>query len=351
MKRFLNGWLAKRPKLLLVLHSRAVMRTLLHELGLNPGQAFYDWMVDNLKASGIHTVRDLNERMKWLPPTLRRRNGEELSADDLDCHLALVAAEVTTETKVEFPRMAQLFWKNWEQENPAVFVRASMSVPFFFYPKTVELPDLPPKELKERWKLVDFDTIQPREKCQLIDGGIMSNFPINLFHEPGLPSAPTFGVRLGKRKKHTIQKPVELGRAIFDSARHCLDYDFILQHPDYKHLLTNIDTGNYGWLDFNMDMKSQVELFTRGVKAGVEFLRTFDWDKYKQTRGMMAQVQQFEAPMRQPAPVEAAPPLVPGGAPEAAAHSRHFRGTAHTDELLASSRGEWAGGGPAELQA
>lgn len=291
VKRFLNAWLAKRPKILLVLYSRSVLRAVLHNLGLNPGQAFYDWMVDNLEASEIRTVQDLNERMQWVPRTLHRRDGTQLSADDLDCHLALIAAEVTTETKVELPRMAPLFWKDWQKENPAIFVRASMSVPFFFYPKTVELPDVPVEELKKRWEVVKFDDIEPRQQCQLIDGGIMSNFPINLFHMEEPPSAPTFGVRLGKRKRHTIRKPAELGRAIFDSARHCLDYDFILQHPDYQHLLTNIDTGDHGWLDFNLGKDAQVNLFTRGVKAGVEFLKKFDWAGYKKVRARPMQVQ------------------------------------------------------------
>nr|WP_225937137.1 patatin-like phospholipase family protein [Myxococcus sp. RHSTA-1-4] len=292
VKRFLNAWLAKRPKLLLALNGPAVVRAVLHHLGLNPGQAFYDWMVSNLEQRGIFTVQDLDERMKAQPQGLRRRDGQALSPDDCEAHLALIAAEVTTETKVEFPRMAKLFWKNWEEENPALFVRASMSVPFFFYPLTVELPDLSPEELQQRWALASFADIHPREKVHLVDGGIMSNFPINLFHVPGVPSAPTFGARLGMRKKHTIQKPAELGRAIFDSARHCLDYDFILQHRDYKHLLTTIDTGPHGWLDFNLSKEAQVDLFARGVKAGAAFLNAFNWEDYKEEREKLAREQQ-----------------------------------------------------------
>jgi NTE family protein len=285
VRRFINGWLAKRPKLLLLFHGWAVLRAMLDRLGLNPGLVFQDWMKRSLAASGVHTVRDLNERMAWVPPELHHRRGEALSKDDLDCRLALIAAEVTTESKIEFPRMAAFFWKDWEQQSPALFVRASMSVPFFFEPMSVRLPHLDEGELEKKWEDIGVHGVKAGEECLLIDGGIMSNFPINLFHEDGVvPSAPTFGVRLGKRTRHTISKPGALAKAIFESARHCLDYDFILRHRDYKHLLMQIDTGKHEWLNFEVSQEAQVDLFASGVDAAAAFLSNFKWQDYKEER-------------------------------------------------------------------
>lgn len=294
VRSFIRIALARRPKLLkllLIPFGPVALNALLNNLGLNPGQVFQDWMAKKLEASGIHTVEELDARMKWLPPTLKRRGERTFSKDDIDCHLALIASEVVTESKIEFPRMAELFWEDWRKQNPAVFVRASMSVPFFFFPMTVNLPQTREQELKARWgHLVGFEDVEPGMECHLIDGGIMSNFPINVFHVPGEPSAPTFGVRLGNRQKHTIRKPGDLGKAVFESARHTLDYDFILRHPDYKHLLAHIETGEHKWLDFNLSQEAQVDLFARGVEKGAEFLKGFQWEAYKEERRRLARV-------------------------------------------------------------
>ena len=66
----------------------------------------------------------------------------------------------------------------------------------------------------------------------------MSNFPIDVFHIPNsVPNAPTFGVKLGidRHEPHRVTTPFELAIAIFNSARHTLDYDFIKRNPDYRH--------------------------------------------------------------------------------------------------------------------
>lgn len=292
VRNFIRIWLAKRPKLLkllLVPFGPAALNALLNHLGLNPGRVFQDWMAKKLAASGIQTAEQLDERMKWLPPTLKRRDGKTFSQDDLDCRLALIASEVVTESKIEFPRMAELFWEDWRQQNPALFVRASMSVPFFFYPMKVNLPHMRQEELQDKWgRLVGFEDVEPGMECHLIDGGIMSNFPINVFHVDGEPSAPTFGVRLGNRQKHTIRRPGDLGKAVFESARHTLDYDFILRHPDYKHLLAHIETGEHKWLDFELSREAQLDLFARGAETGADFVKNFQWEQYKETRRKLA---------------------------------------------------------------
>lgn len=283
VRKFINGWLANRPKfLLLALHGRGVLRAIFDNLGLNPGQVFLDWVKTSLAENKIGTVAELNARLAALPEGFHHRLGKELSEQDRQCKLALVAAEVTTESKIQFPEHAPLFWDDWAQQSPSLFVRASMSVPFFFTPLPVSLPDN--KKVLDRWKDIGVEDIPPGHQCQLIDGGIMSNFPINLFHQDGVPSAPTFGVRLNRRKTRTIRTLSELGTAIFDSARHCLDFDFILRHSDYSQLIAWVDRKDHKWLDFEMSREDQVELFRCGVDAAAGFLENFDWEKYKEGR-------------------------------------------------------------------
>lgn len=267
-----------------------VLDTLDENLGLNPGGAFFAWVSRALLSEGIHTAGALAERFATVPPGFRHRLGQPLPYEGTGGRLALVAADVSTETKVELPKMAPMYWKRPDQVDPAFFVRASMSIPFFFYP--LVLGDLPkgPKARKAWLDLAGYDQPIP-DTVKIVDGGIMSNFPIDLFHVPGrVPNAPTFGAKLGRdsRLKHDIRTPFQLAGAVFDSASHCLDYDFIIRHPDYRHLVTWIDTGEHHWLNFFMTDEDKADLFTRGALAAADFLESFDWEAYKELRAKLA---------------------------------------------------------------
>jgi NTE family protein len=115
-----------------------------------------------------------------------------------------------------------------------------------------------------------------------------------------VPSAPTFGVKLGtdQRKHSDIDEPMELVSAIFNSARHCLDYDFIARNPDYRNLVTCIDTGEHNWLNFDMTDEAKVDLFVSGARAADQFLRKFDWKEYKNIRKGIAKATLIANPPR-----------------------------------------------------
>jgi len=290
VKDLVESYLEGSGKIKLLWKAVQVLDTLNENLGLNPGGSFYGWISRAMLAAGVPTNAKLAARMATVPAGFRLRSGEPLPFQGTGARLALVTADVSTETKVEFPKMAPMYWNDPDAVDPAQFVRASMSIPFFFYP--MRLGGLPkgPKA-KEAWKTLAAFTEPIPDLATFIDGGIMSNFPIDLFHAYGrVPAAPTFGAKLGldHRAHHEIHTPVELGGAVFASACHCLDYDFITRHPDYNKLVAWIDTGDHNWLNFFMPTKDKVDLFRRGVLAGADFLKTFDWEAYKILRGKMA---------------------------------------------------------------
>lgn len=76
-----------------------VVDNLKEDLGLNPGQAFFDWLTGELKKAGIHTNADLQKNLATTPPGLRVRHGRPLSSGEQCGRLAMVAADITTETK------------------------------------------------------------------------------------------------------------------------------------------------------------------------------------------------------------------------------------------------------------
>jgi NTE family protein len=254
--------------------------------GLNRGSHFRNWISDILQKNRIDSTRKLlNLRQK--PEGLTIRQGVNRTIDDLQPKLKIIAAEITTETRVIFPEMNLLFWNEPGSVNPADYVRASMSIPLFFHPLKVKIEN---NVKKEDWNsCVKFKGDLPR-MAYFVDGGILSNFPIDVFHKSNVvPRLPTFGVKLGD-DRHQTSKVGTLTKfllAIFNSARHVLDYQFLLTNDDYEHLIQRIDIGEHNWLNFSISDKDKLDLFIRGAKAADEFLRTFDWEEYKKIRESM----------------------------------------------------------------
>jgi NTE family protein len=288
-RSFIDSWLSNENRLSIGFKALQVVDNINDELGLNPGEKFREWIVGILEKERIRNTADLEKRLGLMPTGLRHREGKPI--DHIRPNLALVAADVSTQTKAVFPRMAGLYWKNPDRVNPAHYVRASMSIPFFFQPLRID--NIPRgTSAMALWKqYADYEQSIPKS-CVFIDGGIMSNFPINLFHRPDrVPSAPTFGVKLGvdDRKTDDISKPFGLLKVIFDSARFNLDADFIARNPDYRKLVSCIGTGDHNWLNFGMSDDDKLDLFKKGAAEADRFLRQFDWEEYKDIRRGIAQ--------------------------------------------------------------
>jgi NTE family protein len=275
-----NGW-----ALSLVWNALKIYKILKSKFGLNPGNDFEDWITEILKKEKIFTLKDL-EDLRQIVPALHDENNHPLDAKP---SLAIITSDITTCTKVEFPKMKSLYWKNPDQENPAKLVRASMSIPYFFEP--YEASDLPNKGQANDPKWDEFAryTGKVPEKVKFVDGGMLSNFPINVFHRSDhkLPKRPTFGARLSayRVEANDTSSFMKMSGAMISTMRQIHDYDFLLKNPDYKRLICRIDADqDFNWLDFNMTEEDKIKLFELGAIKAFEFLDKFDWEDYKKQR-------------------------------------------------------------------
>ncbi len=272
------------------------------DLGLNPGEAVYRWLSTELTRMGIISSGDLQRRMTTCPPGLRTRDGEPLADTAADLfRLAVIAVDLSTETRLELPRMAGLLWTHPDEIDPAWFVRASMSVPLFYAP--VRIHKVPQGEAaRHLWEELTGYTGQVPETCVLVDGGLISNFPIDVFHRQQTePRHPTFGVKLApfRGANPPITAVHELLAACFRAAAHARDDDVILHNPEIKQLVAVIDTAGFNWLDFDMSPERKRALFTRGAVAAGKFLREFDWPRYKEVRGHLTRAARAAGPARE----------------------------------------------------
>jgi NTE family protein len=285
-KDFIRALVEKAGRVKMIWKGMQVIDNITQDLGLNPGKDFLNWLSGILRKNGIKTAGDLQGQFGALPKGLKIRPGVQRDIEGLSPRLAFIAADLTTETKVEFPRMGKLYWKDPDSVNPALYVRASMSIPYFFHPLVIKrIPR--GQEALDAWdNLASYHGEIPKE-IYFVDGGLLSNFPVDVFHKHNVvPRLPTFGIRLGidRNKPNNITNPMNLFGAMFNSIRHLHDYDFILRNPDYKQLVKSIDIGPHDWLNFGITDEAKKDLFFRGALAASQFVRKFDWAKYKMTR-------------------------------------------------------------------
>ncbi|MCX6217870.1 patatin-like phospholipase family protein [Spirosoma sp.] len=296
------------------------------KFGINPGDAFEEWIADLMKngdvnteidlypggkvsiinhKNGISTLRDLEEKLMIIPKLEYKFEGEGYKTkyklsdpkehvltgldtykpDEDEPPLALITTEIVTENKIIFPKMWRLFYHDKDHTLPAKFVRASMSIPFFF--EAYREKNIPKRSLraKEWLQYLSYEGNEIKEAV-FVDGGSLSNFPINVFNptRATTPRLPTFGARLQDSDSEDSRSTQSLGgiiSSIINTMRANYDKDFLITHPQFGDCLACIDVRDINWLNFNLPPDQQIDLFKRGAQAAAAFLFGFNWELFK----------------------------------------------------------------------
>ncbi len=270
------------------------------ENGINKGNYFLFWLRDVLKEGNNNKdvmLADLKQIYENNAQNIKQRVGnksteslDKLTKFDVnDSPIVFITSDITTLNKVELPKMQHLYWNKTEPVYVADFVRASMSIPFFFEPYKRENI---PQDNSQEWKDLlnyNFPNDNSLDVAYFVDGGLLSNFPFNIFHRPQIKHTrlPTFGVRLksDENKPKTSFKDIsEYAGAMLSAARANFDRDFLVRNPYYNQCIHEIDVHEYNWLNFFVTETEKLELFKKGAEAACEFLKNFNWENYKNQR-------------------------------------------------------------------
>lgn len=292
--------------------------------GINPGDKFRAWIMDILQRNNTVTTAELEKAMQKNYEDLKLRNDPNRDPAESNTtitppYITLITSDVTNQTKVEFPLMAGNYWNDPASVSPADYVRASMSIPVFFEPFTVDVPEAVIRSSSiQQCQLVaeQYEQVRRLKKdttsymVRFVDGGILSNFPINIFHNPSIKVArmPTFGVKL-EDEDHTDSETIEKNRLkflpflghIFSTVRFYYDRDFLKKNAVYEKCIGHIDVAGFNWLDFGLNDTVKKQLFIKGAEAARTFLLggtvwidgreskfdAFDWEKFKKERQAM----------------------------------------------------------------
>jgi NTE family protein len=251
-----RAWEDKVP---LVEHSLS----LLLDLGLFEGDRFLEWIRERLTAKGVRTFADLVQDDYADDPRYRSR-------------LQVVASDVTTHELLVLPRDAGKLGIEPDALDVALAVRMSMSIPIFFEP-------------------VRFENPKTGQVHVIVDGGMLSNFPVWLFDcdDGEAPEWPTFGLllvepkpqvplgaRLPKAKMtgHGPTAVIDYVKALAQTMMEAHDRMYVEQ-SNYARTIP-IPTLGVGTTEFDLPRERALALYDSGRWAAEKFLATWDFDAY-----------------------------------------------------------------------
>jgi NTE family protein len=226
------------------------------EDGVYEGDYLQDWLTGVLADLGVATFGDL-------------RTGDPAGEDHVRYRYGLVV----TASDVSRKRLLQLPWDfpeyglDPDEQSVAWAVRASGSIPFFFEPMTLHG--------------VAGDST-------LVDGGLISNYPIDIFDRPGSGPArwPTLGIRLDAlglgdehRPVRRVRGPVEMGVALVETSLQACQAEHVLDPCNLARSI-NVDTVGVSAVDFSLSEAQQERLLAAGREAAAGFLDTWDFGRW-----------------------------------------------------------------------
>lgn len=236
------------------------------EFGIFEGEYFERLMRDLLARKGVRTFQDLRDR--HTAAHLQRFYPEDDARYRFP--LQVIAADVSRGRMLVLPRDLVKYG-----EDPAAFevaraIRMSMSIPFFFEP-------------------VRLNDQVTGEESIIVDGGLLSGYPVWLFDSAGEPEWPTFGFRLvegasarvpvDRVVRNRIRGPISLFAALFTTAmwahdaRHVEEEDWVRTLPIPT---LGIDSEN-----FDVTAEQRAALYQSGQATARAFFQQWDFDRYK----------------------------------------------------------------------
>jgi NTE family protein len=194
-------------------------------------------------------------------------DSEEAYLTKFRYRLHVVASNITRNELMVLPQDVAKLGLDPDELEVALAVRMSISIPYFFMPV----------KLAEKGK--------SRDRHWVVDGGLLSNFPIQYFDWPPgeTPSWPTFGLLLwepaaAQPHRERIRSLISMTRAMVRTMNTAHDRK-ALEEADLKRIV-KIPTGKYSATDFDLTPADRDWLHESGYQAARDFLGGWSWERY-----------------------------------------------------------------------
>jgi NTE family protein len=249
------------PKLPVVSEGISLMR---HN-GLYEGDYVREFVATELDRLGPTTFGELRSSDPDADPNI---------PDDRRYRLVVTATDVTNGRLLRLPWDYPSLGLDPDRQLVADAVRASISIPLFFEP-------------------VSLRHGTTGEEIVLVDGGILSNFPIAIFDRTDAtkPRWPTLGVKVlpalpaGTEQlfpglKRPRLQVLRLLEQVLATAIVGADQTY-LERPCVKRRAIFVDTSLVGIVEFDAPEEKRAAVVAKGDEAAHEFLDTWDWERFK----------------------------------------------------------------------
>jgi len=226
--------------------------SLILEKGIYEGNFFQDWMRGLLREKGVETFNDLIIK-------------EYQSDERYRFKLRVIASDISRGRLLVLPQDIVDFGIRPEDLDVADAVRMSMSIPFFYEP-------------------VELRNTKTDEVSYIVDGGLLSNFPVWLFDAEGsTPEWPTFGFKLVEPEEelqvpHRVRGPISLLAALFSTMMEAHDKRYIKDEHFVRTI--PIPTLGVGTTEFDISREKSEALYQSGRQAAEKFLATWNFAEY-----------------------------------------------------------------------
>jgi NTE family protein len=125
----------------------------------------------------------------------------------------------------------------------------------------------------------------------IVDGGVLSNFPIWLFDDPlGKSQRPVIGLKISSDHKessgHIINNSLNLFEALFSTMQSAHDEKYISRQHE-KNIIF-IPVGDTKTTDFELDSDTKLALMENGRTSTIKFLKS--WSPRKIEHGFQKMV-------------------------------------------------------------
>lgn len=221
---------------------------LLLKKGLYAGNALEQWVSGLLAAKGVRTFGDL-------PPGKVR-----IIASDITNGKLLVLPDDIAEYGIDPARFPV-----------ARAIRMSTSIPYFFDPVVLRQPLRARKASEESKQGIKFSYV--------VDGGLLSNFPLWLFESEASEAnpIPVIGFQMvgkAEAKRHRITGPFTMFQAMFETMLGAHDERYIEEQKWVRTI--RIPTMGVGTTQFDLKPEQSASLYEAGLTAGQKFFKQWD---------------------------------------------------------------------------
>lgn len=224
--------------------------------GLHTGDYLETFLRAHLQARGKRCFGDL---------LLAGQEHEPLTSP-FRYRLIVIASDITNGRMLRLPQDLAFYGQNPDELDIALAVRMSTSIPFFYKPIL-------------------------RRDCaghayRVVDGGLLSNFPIGIFDVAGAPAYPTLGFRLvdppsttGRVRAQTRENLLQFGHELLNTMLTAHDRLYLDEHASIRTIA--IPVNGISGTQFDLSRVQIEQLYHNGEIAAERFFAHWDFSTYK----------------------------------------------------------------------